>query len=166
MSSSKIVIAHADRDAAYRIAGAMQDLMDPAPDALTLFEEPGSGWRIDAYYGEPPAPPALHAALVAILGSQPLADARIEEEVERIARLQIERRVDPEGQAAQVGIVLGEGQPSEPIAPGVGLPADVRLWLDRQVVGEHGVSHVRRRRQAQVAVLRLALPPEWVTAAV
>ncbi|MCB1520177.1 MAG: 50S ribosomal protein L11 methyltransferase [Hyphomicrobiaceae bacterium] len=78
MSSSKIVIAHADRDAAYRIAGAMQDLMDPAPDALTLFEEPGSGWRIDAYYGEPPAPPALHAALVAILGSQPLADARIE----------------------------------------------------------------------------------------
>ena len=45
--------------------GAIQNLIDPPPAALTLFETPGQApeWRIDAYYDEPPAPEALREGL-------------------------------------------------------------------------------------------------------
>jgi len=38
-----------DKDRAHTIAAVLQDLTDPPPDALTLFEH-GASWRIDAYY--------------------------------------------------------------------------------------------------------------------
>jgi ribosomal protein L11 methyltransferase len=45
----KIVIDIADRNTARTLAGALSDLIVPAPDALTLFEH-GPQWRIEAYY--------------------------------------------------------------------------------------------------------------------
>lgn len=79
-----------DRTLAHDIATALQDLIDPAPDALTLFEarlpraasgapaglphqsgKPAptrSGWRVDAYYTQPPSTADLTERLAAILG--------------------------------------------------------------------------------------------------
>ncbi len=42
-------LVHHDRDTAHAIASVLQDLTDPPPEALTLFEQ-GENWRIDAYY--------------------------------------------------------------------------------------------------------------------
>lgn len=54
----KIVIDIAERDAARTFAGALCDLLVPAPDALTLFER-GASWRIEAYYDPMPDPAKL-----------------------------------------------------------------------------------------------------------
>ncbi len=57
MSQQKIVYECAERDAAHRAAGLLQELLLPTPNALTLFEVregDGSGapkiWRIEAYF--------------------------------------------------------------------------------------------------------------------
>ena len=52
-AQQKIVIDVAERDAARTLAGALSDLLMPAPDALTLFER-GTAWRIEAYYDPMP----------------------------------------------------------------------------------------------------------------
>ena len=70
MLQQKITITLSDRDIARRIASALSDLIEPGPDALTIFEEPqeapkanaadgsfstvGSLWRVDAYYEDMP----------------------------------------------------------------------------------------------------------------
>ena len=80
-----------DKDAAHTFAAALQDLIDPTPDALTLFEHGATGipdpaapatppgaadfkaemrWKIDAYYEVEPDPAALAAQLAAITGLQ------------------------------------------------------------------------------------------------
>ena len=58
----------ADKGEAHTLAGALQDLIDPTPDALTLFEHGATAWRIDAYYGDKPDGVALAAQLAAITG--------------------------------------------------------------------------------------------------
>jgi len=67
---SAIVIEIADRNGARTLAGALENLIDPPPDALSMFEAagPGTPWRITAYYGDPPDPGELHASLEAIVG--------------------------------------------------------------------------------------------------
>jgi len=57
----------ADKDHAHTLAAALQDLIEPTPDALTLFEH-GTGWRIDAYYEGAPDGVALGRALIEITG--------------------------------------------------------------------------------------------------
>jgi ribosomal protein L11 methyltransferase len=52
-AQKKVVIDIAERFAARTVAGAMTDLLMPAPDALTLFER-GDQWRIEAYYDPMP----------------------------------------------------------------------------------------------------------------
>lgn len=39
------------RDAAYSAATALSELIEPAPDAVSIFED-GDHWRIDAYYSD------------------------------------------------------------------------------------------------------------------
>ncbi|MDX2257869.1 MAG: 50S ribosomal protein L11 methyltransferase [Hyphomicrobiaceae bacterium] len=58
------------RDAARRIGGAAQDLVDPPPDALSLFEVAGvpGRWRIEAYYTEAPDLDELGTTLEAASG--------------------------------------------------------------------------------------------------
>lgn len=69
-SLSAIVIEIADRNGARTLAGALENLIDPPPDALSMFEAagPGTPWRITAYYGDPPDTGQLHASLEAIVG--------------------------------------------------------------------------------------------------
>lgn len=67
MTAQKICVDLDDRDFARSLAGALQDLVDPAPDALTLFEH-GPLWRIEAYFAEPPQPDLLSQELEALLG--------------------------------------------------------------------------------------------------
>ena len=45
----KVVVDFAERDLAHRVAGVLQDLIEPAPDALTIFEQGATDWRIEAY---------------------------------------------------------------------------------------------------------------------
>ena len=73
MSAHKISVAISGRDLAHRLAGAMQDLVIPAPEALTLFEAPavpaaGDAWRIEAYFAEPPDPDAWRDELESLIG--------------------------------------------------------------------------------------------------
>lgn len=50
----KVVVDVAERDAARTIAGLLEETLDPGPHALTLFEVPGNGFRIEAYFAEAP----------------------------------------------------------------------------------------------------------------
>ncbi len=59
MSQQKIVVHERDRGRAHQIAAALEDLFEPLPSALTLFEHKADAtsemvWRIEAYYDEMP----------------------------------------------------------------------------------------------------------------
>lgn len=74
MSAHKIIFDEPDRGTAHAIAAALQDLFDPGPSALTLFEHQPSGsepahWRIEAYYDALPNAGELTADLRNILGT-------------------------------------------------------------------------------------------------
>lgn len=66
MATAKLVAMLDDRDFARSVAGAMSDLIDPPPDALTLFED-GPKWRIEAYYEQLPDPQVMQALLADVL---------------------------------------------------------------------------------------------------
>lgn len=74
MTPHKLIAEVDDRGRAMRIAGALQDLLEPPPDALSVFEdkgaedEPARLWRIEAYFSEPREPDALEAELHTLLG--------------------------------------------------------------------------------------------------
>lgn len=78
MTAQKLTLVSADRDTARTLAGALQDLIEPPPDALTLFEDPDVGWRIEAYFNETPQPDLLRATL-AETTQLPVPDIRLEE---------------------------------------------------------------------------------------
>ena len=44
-----LVVVRLERDTAYAAAGALSELIEPAADAVSIFED-GDYWRIDAYY--------------------------------------------------------------------------------------------------------------------
>ena len=71
MTQFKLFAVAADRDTARTLSAALQDLIDPAPDALTLFETSpgttGGGWRVEAYFSEKPDAGAMHCALEALM---------------------------------------------------------------------------------------------------
>lgn len=50
MSVRKVTALFADRALAYATGNAMQDLLEPAPDALTVFEDGPDRWRVEAYF--------------------------------------------------------------------------------------------------------------------
>ncbi len=50
------------------LAGALENLIEPAPDAVTHFEDGADGWRIEAYFPEPPDLAALTAQLESAMG--------------------------------------------------------------------------------------------------
>ncbi len=67
---SAIVLDLDNRNLARTLAGAMQNLIEPPPDALSVFETAaGSGlWRVTAYYADPPDCAGLGQSLEAITG--------------------------------------------------------------------------------------------------
>lgn len=78
MIPHKLTTEVADRAHAMRLAGALQDLLVPPPDALTVFEEPGEpdaddsptvrAWRIEAYFSDARTPAEIEADLTTLLG--------------------------------------------------------------------------------------------------
>ena len=73
MTSFKLVAQIPDRATAMRVAGVLQDLMDPPPDALTVFEAKGAdgeviAWTIETYFTEARSGDALSAEVEALLG--------------------------------------------------------------------------------------------------
>jgi ribosomal protein L11 methyltransferase len=73
MLPHKLIAEVADRGRAMRIAGVLQDLIEPPPDALSVFEDAsGDGasrlWRIEAYFAERRDGPALASELEALTG--------------------------------------------------------------------------------------------------
>ena len=68
---SKLTLAVTEQDLARSIYGALQDLIEPAPDALTLFEEGPDKWRVEGYYATTPDAAALAARLECILERPP-----------------------------------------------------------------------------------------------
>ena len=50
MTFKKFAADFNDRDQAYATSNALQDLLEPPPDALTVFENGPECWRIEAYF--------------------------------------------------------------------------------------------------------------------
>lgn len=68
MQQYKITLACREADEARTIAGVLGEIVQPAPDAVTLFED-GAGWRVDGYFSEQePNPDELARAIGAALG--------------------------------------------------------------------------------------------------
>jgi ribosomal protein L11 methyltransferase len=72
MPRQKITVAVSERALAHTLTAAFTDLLHPAPEAVTLFED-GSGWRIDAYYPGPLDVEALAQQLSDVSGMSPPA---------------------------------------------------------------------------------------------
>jgi len=68
---SKLTLVVMEQDLAGSIYGALQDLIEPAPGALTLFEEGPDSWRVEGYYATTPDAAALAARLECILERPP-----------------------------------------------------------------------------------------------
>ncbi|MDX2307571.1 MAG: 50S ribosomal protein L11 methyltransferase [Hyphomicrobium sp.] len=68
MSQEKVSIVSADRVTARAVAGALQDLIEPPPHALTLFEDAGRGWTVEAYFDETPDAGDLRRVLADMTG--------------------------------------------------------------------------------------------------
>lgn len=66
MPSYKIAMAASDQDMARSLSGALSDLVEPPPDAVTTFES-GDGWIVEAYYAEHPDSERLTKELGALL---------------------------------------------------------------------------------------------------
>ena len=52
MTLQKVVADFSDRDLAHHAASALQDFTEPAPDALTIFENGPGRWRLEAFFNE------------------------------------------------------------------------------------------------------------------
>ena len=70
MTSYKITIAVDEMDAARTLTGALSNLIEPPPDALTMFEttsESGPGWVVEGYYPDHPDIAELTTQLSALV---------------------------------------------------------------------------------------------------
>ena len=68
MALEKITADFGDRAEAMQAASALQDLIEPAPDALTVFEDGKGAWRLEAYFNDGLGERDLDGELTAILG--------------------------------------------------------------------------------------------------
>ncbi len=68
MLKTKIVITTSSQDAARSVAGLLGEVLEPAPDAVSVFVVPGEAEArvVEAYYSEPPDATALATALRAL----------------------------------------------------------------------------------------------------
>ena len=71
MTLEKITAHFSDRSLAHQVANALQDLIEPAPDALTIFENGTDAWRLEAYFTDGVDADALHAEVSAVLDLTP-----------------------------------------------------------------------------------------------
>jgi ribosomal protein L11 methyltransferase len=52
MTLQKVVADFIDRDLAHHAASSLQDFTEPAPDALTIFENGPGRWRLEAFFND------------------------------------------------------------------------------------------------------------------
>ena len=52
MTLTKLVANFGDRNLAHKTASALQDFVEPAPDALTIFENGPGHWRLEAFFND------------------------------------------------------------------------------------------------------------------
>jgi ribosomal protein L11 methyltransferase len=52
MTLEKVTADFGDRSLAMQTANALQDFLEPAPDALTVFENGPGSWRLEAYFND------------------------------------------------------------------------------------------------------------------
>lgn len=67
MTQTKMCLLVEDAGFARTLAGTFQNLIEPAPDALTLFEDGPTRWRLEAYYLAPPGAEDLRSQLESVL---------------------------------------------------------------------------------------------------
>jgi len=68
-SQCKLSVRTTRADAARALAGTLENLIDPAPEAVTQFEDGAGAWRVEAYFAEPPDLAPLSAQLASAVGS-------------------------------------------------------------------------------------------------
>ena len=73
----KLVLVTADRDLAQTTAMALAEIIEPAADAVAVFELPGpepqsppAGWRVDAYFIGAPDAAGIAAAIAGPLNER------------------------------------------------------------------------------------------------
>jgi ribosomal protein L11 methyltransferase len=71
MTLQKLVADFRDRDLAHRAAGVLQDFVEPAPDALTIFENGPGAWRLEAFFNDGVSDRDITAEIAPLVG-QPL----------------------------------------------------------------------------------------------
>jgi ribosomal protein L11 methyltransferase len=71
MPFRKYAARFSDRALAYAAGNALQDLIEPPPEALTVFEDGPGRWRIEAYFDAAAAPDRDLAAELAPLLAEP-----------------------------------------------------------------------------------------------
>ncbi len=71
MPSCKLSLRATQAGAARTLAGALENLVDPQPDAVTLFEDGADAWRIEAYFADRPDAAAVTAQLANASGGTP-----------------------------------------------------------------------------------------------
>jgi ribosomal protein L11 methyltransferase len=62
-------ISLADSNSARTVAGILEESVTHPPLAVSLFEAPGSGWTVDAYYENEPDPSAIAAIVEVVVPS-------------------------------------------------------------------------------------------------
>jgi ribosomal protein L11 methyltransferase len=67
-SLCKLSLRTTDAALARTFSGALDALIEPAPEAVTLFEDGADAWRIEAYFASPPDIRALAARLADVAG--------------------------------------------------------------------------------------------------
>jgi ribosomal protein L11 methyltransferase len=60
------------------LAGALENLIEPPPQAVTLFEDGTGGWRVEAYFAAPPDLATLKSQLAEAVG-QAIPQPKLEE---------------------------------------------------------------------------------------
>jgi ribosomal protein L11 methyltransferase len=68
MSQSKLSLRTGDAALARALCGALENLLEPPPDAVTQFEDGPGAWRIEAYFSARPDMEAVTPLLSAVTG--------------------------------------------------------------------------------------------------
>lgn len=115
MSSVKIVALLASPSLASRLVTALEELVEPAADAVTQFEE-GSGARVEAYYADAVDIADLSARLTAILGEP--APALAVEPIPEANWVAISQAALPPVRAGRFVVHGSHDRPRIPLGPG------------------------------------------------
>jgi ribosomal protein L11 methyltransferase len=64
----KLSLRTTEHGVARALAGALENLIEPQPEAVTQFEDGADAWRVEAYFAEPPEIEAVAAQLASAVG--------------------------------------------------------------------------------------------------